>query len=475
MEEPIVIELFKKLLKPLIKLLGYMLCIPQLLLKGLKLKILGNYRCNKIFEILYTLLFLFFYNCIYLNFHIIFLLKNFSLIESKFELFIAFIIFYSFSASFYYTEDIRYFILKDISFFLILIFSVFQYLMVALCFCVRLDFQSLEIIFANKYNIGITFQDNWAIVNLFFHFWETMGIVICNILIVLHAVNPLSLFRLPYIIKHRSFVQQPNRIVSSAFMIIVDFLLIMLHLLNVPFVFSFLRNTFSIIDSIFMPLNSLNIVNSAAADYDATAFQRSVSENYFSDNEYRKYNRNANLIFNAFINNYGMIFSFVHKKIMIALDFVQIIFNYLFNSVKIIYNYMINYVKIIYNLLLNFAEKLKQFAILIFKHLVVFAFSAVNLLVFWRIKQLMNYLMVFKQEHDLGAFIQSSLELNFIGLSDLLFLVAFILNRIIVINYFFLNLYEQNIADFTKRNFSDSDGYQTSNTSYSNIINNKII
>ena len=120
MEEPIVIELFKKIFKPVIKLMGYVLCIPQLLLKAPKLQIIDNYRCDNIIQIIYSLFFLIFYNSIYLNFHIIYFLKNFSLVESKFELFVAFVIFY-------FLLGFGYFVLQLCDFILLISYSFINF------------------------------------------------------------------------------------------------------------------------------------------------------------------------------------------------------------------------------------------------------------------------------------------------------------------------------------------------------------
>ena len=416
MEEPIVIELFKKLFKPLIKLLGYILCFPQLLLKGAKLNIVKNYQCNNIIEILFTTIFLFFYNFIYLNFHLIYFLKNFSLVESKFELFVAFIIFYSFTATFYYAEDIRFFILKDLGFLVILVINIFEYCFIVLSFFVRLDKQSFNLIFAKNYDINLYNFTNFAMVNIFIYFFETVFIIFLNALIILHAINPLSLLRIPMIIKQRNLDEEPSTVISSFIFIIGDFVILLIHLLNFPFIFSFIKNTLEVISSVFIPLNKLNWdVRQAFALGMHPHFNK-----FFHGEGYRRYNYNVNLIINSFLTNYNFIIEFVKK-----------------------------YVKPII-----FAGKVLKYAQLILKYLFVLIFSAINLMFFWRIKQLLYNQSKFKQEKNLIEFARSSMKLNLSGVTDILFLFVFALNRINVFNYFFIGLYEKNLIKFTERNFN---------------------
>lgn len=418
MEQPLVIEIFKVIFKPIIKLLGYILCIPQLVLKKPKLAIVDNYQCNNILQIIITVLLLLVYHTIYLNFHIIYFLKNYSLVQSNFEIFLALVIFYSFTATFYYTEDIRYFILKDMGYLLLLLSNILVYILVFFSFFIRFDSFSLKLIFEKNMRVGIGNLDMFF-VNPIFYFFETLFIALMNLLIATHLINPLSWLRIANLFSVDCRASSYKIIVFSFFMIIFDFIIIICFFLNIPFIFSFISDILNIVKVL---LNSRESANLKPDQIDF--FRRYLNNNY---NINRFFNSNSSskryliigfkIILDSFVSNYGFLFEVVNK-----------------------------YFKPFHHL-----GRLTNFIKNILRYFIVFVFSILNLIIFWRIKEIQKNLNLFKANSSAMEYSKNCLASFLNGISDIFFFSAYLMNRIIIFNYLFLKFHEKNIIENSQR------------------------
>jgi len=420
MEQPLIVEFFKVIFKPIIRLLGYFLCFPQLLLKEPKLRIIKDYQCDNITQIIFTTIFLMIYHTIYLNLHLLYIFKFFSLVDSNFELFIAFLIFYSFTATFYYSEDIRYFIVNDLWYLMILIFNIFQWIFIVLSFAFRWDTTCIDLIFGNNYNIGIRFHLRYlGIINIIFYTFETIFIFILNLLLLAHLINPLSILRIPGILIEDYRKNRPNYIFVSFLFVFFDFYILLLYLINIPFIFSFIGTSFKIIEAYFFFSGYSNFNRLTSRSY-----------SYFISNDYSL----NDLFGNPYLTKYIYIaFGLIYDTSSSNILFICELFN--------------KYIKPL--VVLGKTMKIIKY---ISKHSLIIIFSSTNLLFFWRIKVLINNIKKFKNEDDIFAFILASFTYNISAFTDLIFLVIYILNRIFIWNYGFLIFYEKNIVEFMKQN-----------------------
>ncbi len=417
MEQLFVLQLFQLIFRPLVKLIGYIFCLPQLILKRPKLSILKEYKCDNILQIIFTCLFLILYNSIYLNFHILYIFRYYSLIESKFELFIAFLILYSFAATFYKAEDIKYFIGQDLLFMLVLAYNIFLYIFTFFSIFIRWDKQSINILFDNNYNIGFSNYKHLSIIDSNY-IGDTIILGILKVLIILHVINPLSWLRIYGLVFHDNALIYSKRIILSTLLIIHDFICIFAYLVNIPFLIQFLKLNLKIFFAALTYKGSdLAYVANTSDSYQYYLRPIPQLEDFLSKRYYGKYNYICfYLIWDSFLANYQFLFDFIKKYIKPIL----------------------------------FSGKIFKLIFFIFKFILMLSFSGINIIFIWRYKEMIRNLRIFREDYNIINFIKNSLGQNISGIRDIIFTAAFLLNRIIFINNSFLDFYAKNIIQFMK-------------------------
>jgi hypothetical protein len=252
---PVVIQLFIFLFKfiaPIVKLIGYFVCLPQVILKYIKLEFIEKFDFKNFIQLTIHSVFYIVYIGIYLNFHFIYFYYHYGEERSFFRLFLAFWVIYSFTAIFYKIEDMRFFIFKDMGY-LIYILS-YELIWVIILICLILSFGRLPLIdFINfKQSFIFCLEGYYLLISFAAEaIFMSLGLIISHILILLHIINPLSLIRAIYLViyeGHQNFLK--TTIISTIF-ILVDFYLIFATLVNSIFIWKFIPSVYQVFLKIF--------------------------------------------------------------------------------------------------------------------------------------------------------------------------------------------------------------------------------
>jgi hypothetical protein len=239
MNKPLVLRLASYLankIKPVLIGLCYTICLPQYLLKPIKLKYFNNYF-EGFTQLLCHILFYTIYLSFYLNLHFIYLLHSYY--NSIQQMIISFIMIHTLTTIIYKIMDMRFFIWKDNPYYLLCIIYVLAYLTCSINYILSFGgYKDYKVIFDNLYK---DHQILSVIIVDIFRF-ALMPILYCSLLC--HLINPFSITRAYYKVKNEG-ISDVEFWAISLFAIVFDFFLLIIYLFNSIFLFSFLENNYA--------------------------------------------------------------------------------------------------------------------------------------------------------------------------------------------------------------------------------------
>ena len=226
-----------------LKLIGYVICIPQILFAIIFRKIGFNKQNSNIIIMNFFFIFALVYFFLFFNIHIMLLFYYLFEITSKFQLFISFILVNTFMMLMYSIINLKEFSFVEES------MDIFRVLPMGLCFFlflilfgVSLNFNILRILTNYSYY-------NYLELHLGSIILESSLLFVSNILTLLHFINPLSMTRIPGILKN---YYKSSGNFKSAYFILFDFLYIAIIPLNLVMnPITFIINTIKLFRGIF--------------------------------------------------------------------------------------------------------------------------------------------------------------------------------------------------------------------------------
>jgi hypothetical protein len=241
-----IIELITALvifLLPVFRFLGNIICLPQLVLKPMKLNILYYQRIDNILKLITHLLFLLIYNAIHLNIHFLYIAYYCFSITSPFQLVISYLIFFTITTIIYRVNDFRYFIFRDFLDFLFYSNYLIIYMLVIFIYC--FNFRNRDII------DFLYFGRYFVLSEIYYICFLGYGYAILNILTLicccLHVLTPLAWIRLWNFYNDSTFSSEDYVLIfQSTIYMFVDLALILAYIFNMLFVRSFITSHYKL-------------------------------------------------------------------------------------------------------------------------------------------------------------------------------------------------------------------------------------